>query len=71
MTKNTDKKYIIIDKTEWQKYKGQINYLVLGAFDTFKEADEYLEELKLSDIRNNVRGKYYDIILAPLSEIHY
>lgn len=55
----------------WQKYKEQINYLVLGAFDTFKEADEYLEELKLSDVRNNIRGKQYDIILAPLSEIHY
>lgn len=71
MTKNTNKKYIIIDKTMWQKYKGKIDYLVLGAFDTFKDADEYLEELKLSDIRNNVCGKYYDIILAPLSEIHY
>ena len=71
MIKNTNKKYIIIDKTTWQKYKGKIDYLVLGAFDTFKDADEYLEELKLSDIRNNVCRKYYDIILAPLSEIHY
>lgn len=71
MIKSEDKKYIIIDKTMWQKYKNQTNYLVLGTFDTFKEANEYLEKLKLSDIRNNVRGKYYDIILAPLSEIHY
>ena len=71
MIKSEDKKYIIIDKTEWQKYKDQTNYLVLGVFDTFKEADEYLEKLKLSDIRNNVRGKQYDIILAPLSEVHY
>ena len=71
MTKRTNKKYIIIDRTKWQKYKGQTNYLVLGTFDTFKEADEYLDKLKLSDIRNSVFGKYYDIILAPLSEIHY
>ena len=71
MIKNINKKYIIIDKTKWQKYKEQINYLVLGVFDTFKKADEYLEELKLSDIRNDIHGKYYDIILAPLSEIHY
>lgn len=71
MIKNTNKKYIIIDKTMWQKYKGQINYLVLGTFDTFKEANEYLEKLKLSDFRKNARRKCYDIILAPLSEIHY
>ena len=71
MIKNTNKKYIIIDRTMWQKYKSQTNYLVLGVFDTFKEADECLEELKLSDFRKNARRKCYDIILVSLSEIHY
>ena len=67
----TNKRYIIIDRTMWQKYKGQINYLVLGVFKTQKEANEFYEKLILNDIRNNIHGKYYDIINAPLSEIHY